>query len=382
MTQVQSILGEPSDTGLGASLDAFWGAWSNLSSNPTDSSSKSVVIETGQNVANTLNRFAAQLDTLDQNNRESMNTDVSKVNELIGTVAKYNDQIVAAEANGTTANDLRDARDNTLDQLSQVVGGQIIEHSNGSVAVYANGRMLVDGTTVKPIQLNNDQPPTVSYAGTTLPITGLGGTLGAEIEVSQTEIPNVMGQLDSLAKGIVQTVNSIHSAGTVFSGSPPVGSPAGNFFDTTASPPAGGDPLLTARGIRVLSTLTPDGVAASGAAAIGPGDNTAALALGALQTNTVAFTSASGSPLATASFGNFYNSTVGMVATSVQQAQDDSTVQGTLASNADTQRQSVSGVSTDEELVSLIEHQHAYQAAARLVTVVSDMADTLVNLGK
>jgi flagellar hook-associated protein 1 FlgK len=383
MTQVQTIMGEPSDTGLSASLDAFWGAWSNLSSNPTDSATKSVVIETGQNVANTLNRFAAQLDTLDQNNRESMNTDVSKVNELLGTISKFNDQIVAAESNGTTANDLRDGRDNALDQLSKIVGGQVIEHTNGAVAVYANGRMLVDGTTVKPLQMNDGQPPTVSYAGSsTLEVTGFGGTLGAEIEVSQTEIPKVMSQLDSLAKGLVQTVNSIHSAGTVFSGSPPVGAPAGNFFDTTATPPASGDPLLTARGIRVLSTLTPDSIAASGAGATGPGDNSTALALGNLQTTNVAFTDASGSTLATTSFGSFYNSTVGMVATSVQQAQDDSTVQATLASNADAQRQSVSGVSTDEELVSLIQHQHAYQAAARLVTIVNDMADTLVNLGK
>jgi flagellar hook-associated protein 1 len=382
LSQIQTVMGEPSDTGLGASLDAFWGAWSNLSSNPTDSATKSTVIETGQNVANTLNRFAAQLDTLDQNNREAMNTDVNKTNELLGTIAKYNDQIVAAESNGTTANDLRDARDNVLDQLSTIVGGQVVEHSNGSVAVYANGRMLVDGTTVKPIQMNDGQPPTVTYAGTALRIDGFGGTLGAEIEVSQTEIPKVMSQLDSLAKGLVQTVNSIHSAGTVFSGSPPVGSAAGNFFDTTASPPASGDPLLTARGIRVLSSLTTDGIASSGPSATGPGDNATALALGQLQTGSVSFTSASGSPLATASFGSFYNSTVGMVATSVQQAQDDSTVQGTLASNADTRRQSVSGVSTDEELVSLIQHQHAYDAAARLVNVVNDMADTLVNLGR
>ncbi|MEO7085026.1 MAG: flagellar hook-associated protein FlgK [Gemmatimonadaceae bacterium] len=382
LSQIQSLIGEPSDTGLSTSLDAFWGAWSNLSSNPTNAATKSVVIETGQNVANTLNRFASQLDNLDQNNREAMNVDVNKTNELLNTIAKYNSQIVAAESNGTTANDLRDARDNVLDQLSTIVGGQIIEHPNGSVAVYANGQMLVDDTTVKPIQMNDGQPPTVTYKGSTALIQGFSGTLGAEIEVSTTEIPKVISQLDSLAKGLVTTVNSIHSAGTVFSGSPPVGSPAGNFFDTTASPPAGGDPLLTARGIRVLSTLTTDGIASSGPSATGPGDNNTALALAGLQTGSVSFTSSGGAALATTSFGAFYNSTVGMVATSVQQSQDDSTVQSTLASNADTQRQSVSGVSTDEELVALIQHQHAYQAAARLVTVVSDMADTLINLGR
>ena len=74
--------------------------------------------------------------------------------------------------------------------------------------------------------------------------------------------------------------------------------------------------------------------------------------------------------------------TVGDVATQVSYAQDDSTVQATLVSNASTRRQSVSGVSTDEELIDVIQHQHSYQAAARLVSVVDEMTQTLVDLGR
>ena len=80
--------------------------------------------------------------------------------------------------------------------------------------------------------------------------------------------------------------------------------------------------------------------------------------------------------------GGFYTETVGQVASLGQQAQDNSTIQDTLASNAQTRRESVSGVSTDEELIAVIQHQHAYQAAARLVQVVSDMTQTLVDLGR
>ena len=86
--------------------------------------------------------------------------------------------------------------------------------------------------------------------------------------------------------------------------------------------------------------------------------------------------------MTTTRFGDFYSETVGIVATATRHAEDEATVQHTLASNADTRRQSVSGVSTDEELIKVIEAQHAYQGAARLVSVVDEMMQTLVDLGR
>jgi flagellar hook-associated protein 1 len=73
---------------------------------------------------------------------------------------------------------------------------------------------------------------------------------------------------------------------------------------------------------------------------------------------------------------------VGDLATETRYAEDDATVQKTIASSADARRQSVSGVSTDEELMNVVQHQHAYQAAARLVSVVDDMTQTLIDLGR
>jgi flagellar hook-associated protein 1 len=381
MSQVQSIFGEPSDTGLSASLDAFWSAWSDLASDPTNVSAKGVVRQAGNNVANTLNSFASQLDAVDQNNRDAMNANVDQVNALTTQIADVNNRIVSAESGGQTANDLRDQRDLLVDKLTGIVGGQVVEHANGSVAVYTGGAMLVDDTTVKQLEMHDGQPPTVTFAGSPSTIDGIGGTLGAQIDVSANRIPLVMSKLDALASGLVQTVNAIHSTGTVYSGNPPVGAPAGNFFDQTNPPPTGGDPLMTARNIRLAPTLVgASDVAASGPGATGPGNNDVAMALAGLRSNPVTLTSLAGTTTATIS--DFFNETVGSLATDVSQAQDNATVQGTLASNAKTRRDSVSGVSTDEELISVIDHQHAYQAAARLVQVVSDMTDTLVNLGR
>jgi flagellar hook-associated protein 1 FlgK len=310
-----------------------------------------------------------------------MSVDVQRVNELTTHISKLNDQIVSAESGGQSANDLRDARDKDLDELSQLVGAQTVEHSNGSVAVYAAGRMLVDGTVLRTVQVDAGNPPSISFGNGSPPITGMGGSLGAEVTVASQTIPDVMSRLDSLASSLVQNVNSIHSAGTVYSGSPPVASSAGNFFDVTTPAPSGTDPRMTARGIRLSSTLTTSSIATAGASAAGPGNNDTALSLSNLRDSMVSFSNADGTT-ETTKFGDFYSEAVGHVATMTQHAQDDATVQQTLASNADTRRQSVSGVNTDEELIKVIQAQHAYQGAARLVTVVDQMMDTLVNLGR
>jgi flagellar hook-associated protein 1 len=305
------------------------------------------------------------------------------VNELGGQIAQYNTQIVSAESSGNSANDLRDARDRLLDQLSKVAGGQVVERSNGAAEVYISGHMIVDGATAKPLQMVNGQPPSVTFPGAAGSLVGVGGTLGAEMTLSGTHIPDVMAKLDSLAKGVVQSVNAIHSTGKIYSGSPPVAATAGNFFDVTTPPPAGVDPLLTARGMRLASTMTDStAVAVSGPSSIGPGNNDVALAIAGLQTSAQTITSAGGATIATAALGDFYNSIVGDLATTTSQAEDDSTVKSTLMSNADTRRQSTSGVSTDEELISVIQHQHAYQAAARLVNTVDEMMQTLISLGQ
>ena len=381
LSQIQSILGEPSDTGLNAALDKFWGAWSDLSADPTNSAAKSVVKEAGNDVANTLNRYASQLDQLSANNRDRMAVDVGRVNELAAHISKLNDQIVAAESGGQTANDLRDARDKDLDEMSQLVGAQVVEHQNGSVAVYAGGRMLVDGTVLRTLQVDPGDPPKISFGNGSPPIDSLGGSLGAEQTLSTQTLPDIMSRLDSLASSLVQNVNAIHTAGTAYVGNPPTATPAGNFFDVTTPPPSGTDPRLTARGIRLSLTLTTSGVATASAGATGPGNNDTALALSNLRDSMVSFTNADGTTQTT-KFGDFYSEAVGHVATMTQHAQDDATVQHTLASQADTRRQSVSSVNTDEELIKVIQAQHAYQGAARLVSVVDQMMDTLVNLGR
>jgi flagellar hook-associated protein 1 FlgK len=136
------------------------------------------------------------------------------------------------------------------------------------------------------------------------------------------------------------------------------------------------------------STLTLDATIATDASQIAasgdinaPTDNTAALALSALRTTggTVSYTTPGG-VIETGSFLGFFRSTVTSLGINVKAAVDDATVYRTLSDQADARRQSVSGVSTDEELVNMMRVQQSYTAATKLIKTADEMLQTLLSL--
>jgi flagellar hook-associated protein 1 FlgK len=373
LEQIESIFGEPSDSGLSSTLNQFWSSWSDLANNPTSETARGVVQQRGTQLAGLINNFAKRLDVLQSSTRDRINNTVEQVNALAKQVAVLNEQIIASESGGHPANDLRDARDRAVDAMAKLVPTRVVEHSDGSAAVLLGSYTLVDGDTVNTIEpkvvAGTPTSYAIGYAKSSTPFTRVGGALGAMLDALNTDIPTVRGQLDTLAAGLVSAVNAQHTQGWTAAGA---GVP---FFD-----PAG----TTASSIALSSQVKADAsVIAAGGTVNATGDNSIALALSRLRDQALASGSLpSGSPLAGTTFNNFYRDLVSRVALDTSSADQSATVYQTLAAQADTRRQSVSGVSTDEEMVSLIKHQAAYSAAARLVKVADEMAQTLVQLGQ
>ncbi|MEO8944894.1 MAG: flagellar hook-associated protein FlgK, partial [Gemmatimonadaceae bacterium] len=137
LSSISQIFGEPSDTGLANSLNKFYSSWGDLANNPTSSAAQSVVQQRGAAVASQLNQFSSNLDQLSSNTLSATNQQVNSINQFTSQIAVLNKQIVAAESDGTTtANDLRDARDNAIDSLSQIVPVRVIAQPNGSENIY------------------------------------------------------------------------------------------------------------------------------------------------------------------------------------------------------------------------------------------------------
>jgi flagellar hook-associated protein 1 FlgK len=392
LSQIEGIFGEPSDQAMAGALDAFWSSWSDLSNNPGSSSAQAVVRQRGIEVATTLNRFSARLTDLEANSRAQLATSVEEVNRLASQLADLNTQITTAEVGGNMAPDLRDSRDRIADQLAKLAGARIMPQSNGTMSFLIGGSAIVDGNSARPLEVRAGSPTTVGIVGSPDPLLQLEGTLGAITTVLNSDIPDVRAKLDTLAMGIVNGVNFLHTSGWTAAGDA-----LGNANWNTATPPTGSrvnffDPArTTAASISISSQVAANaGVIASGRAQNAPGDNSLALTIGSLRdgTGVAALQTAMGNAAFAAqvaltggaTYGDSFRNTVTGIGMQVRAADNSASVYETLANQAETRRSSVAGVSIDEELTLLLRHQQAFQAASRLVNAADEMAQSLLQM--
>ena len=82
----------------------------------------------------------------------------------------------------------------------------------------------------------------------------------------------------------------------------------------------------------------------------------------------------------TATLNNFLAAMVGEIGSQVADAEMDSDYQTIIMNQLQNQRESVSGVSIDEEMIQLIKYQMGYTAAGKLVVSAEEMLDTVIEL--
>lgn len=75
----------------------------------------------------------------------------------------------------------------------------------------------------------------------------------------------------------------------------------------------------------------------------------------------------------------FYNALISRLSTQAQESKNQLETQKEMFKNLVSQRQSVSGVSLDEEMANMVKFQHGYNAAARVISTMDQMLDTIIN---
>ncbi len=391
LAEIEGVLGEPSETGLANTLDQFWNSWNDLANNPGNASAQGVVRQRGQQVAYTLNTYATRLDDLANRTRGRLSGMVSELNTIAQQVASVNRSVTSAEVGGVMSPDLRDTRDRLADQLSKMAGVRVEMQKDGTMGVYLGTMMLVDRGSARQLEVQSGTTLTVGFVGDPDPIMGVSGEIGELMNFLNTDIPAVRSRLDSLARGLVNGVNEYHAAGWTAAGDalggsvwPPALGPTGsrvNFFD----------PAFTGAGtMRLSAEVTANAaVIASGDVQNAPGNNTIALALGALRDDAgmAALQARMGAAFATQvgfttgeNFNDHYQVTVTNVGVQAADARNQFEVYDTLTTQAENRRQSVAGVSIDEELALMLRHQQAYSAATRLIRVADEMAQALLGM--
>ncbi|MDQ6827893.1 MAG: flagellar hook-associated protein FlgK [Gemmatimonadota bacterium] len=357
---IEGVFGEPSDHGLANTLDKFWASWSALANAPSDSSAKLSVRQAGTAVTEELHNFAQRLGDIETVTRGELSSKVSAFNEQAHQVADLNIKIAELEGGGKVASDLRDSRDRAIDAMSKLGNVRVLEQANGSVNVVLGSTTVVDGATSKDLAVSGTDPNSVVVKGQTDKLHDMGGSLGATSDALNTTIPTVRAQLDTLASGMVSAVNTLHSTGWTAAAA----GTGTNFFDPTG---------VTAATIDLSSQVKSNAAyIAAGTTVNGAGDNTLALQLAGLRTQKVTIGTT------TASINEYYSNLVTDVGFQVNSADNSATVHDTLTLNANTRRKSETGVSVDEELISIMKFQQAYTAASKLVNVADEMAQSIL----
>lgn len=383
LSQIETILSEPSEQALNELMKQFFNGWQELSGRPEDPALRINLREAANNLATGIQDIYSQLASLHKDMNAELSTMVKEVNGITKQIASLNQQITASIAAGQNPNDLQDKRDLLLEQLSGKTDLQaILDPNTGAMNVYIGGQALV--TDIRSFDLvadpsGPDGDVILKYAptGATADIRGgaLQGLLTSrDVYLSTTNLQGVPYKLNLIAKQLIDSVNNLHHTGTDLDGN------AGqDFFVYNAAGPAASiavNPILfgvggTHPGDPIASL---NQIAAAGTPSQGVADNRVALALAQLQTTGIA-------GLGGFTFDGYYDATLTQVGAESQQQSRKADLQTTLlASIKDRQAQSA-GVSTDEEMANVIKFQKSYQASARMVSVIDQMLDQLLSMG-
>lgn len=367
---LEATIGEPGATGFSKDLSKFWSAWSDVANSPASESARSVLLERGKAVADRLATMYEDTATQWQQGLTTTTALVTQVNTTAANVADLNTRILAITNAGGSANELMDQRDLLVTSLSGLVGASVRTREDGTVDVMVAGNALVSGNKVNALEVSptsaasfqdamDGDAVSLRWAGSTHPAGIEGGRVaGLLTTLAPADSGGILtragASLNHVAQTLHDSVNEVHQQGYTVAGYP--STTAGDFFAI------GGDPAALHLGVAITS---PAGIAVAGAGK-GPLDNSIGTKLAALATSTTGADSA-------------WSAFVVDLGVKSASAASRATVAEAARTTAATAQLAQTSVDTDEESVNMLAFQRAYEGAARVLTAVDEMLDTLIN---
>jgi flagellar hook-associated protein 1 len=366
LQQIQNIFGLSStansagSTALGTAINSFFSALSALTSNPSDTATRQNVLTAANALTGAFNSAANQFSQVSSSLNQQVVGDVDQVNSLTTTIASLNSQITSLSPNAD-AGVLEDQRQLAITQLSQLVGlNQISTENNGITLTTSSGAVLVSGS--KSFAVNTTQVGGMTHIlagvdGQDVTANLAGGDLGGVLEARDQQLPSYQKALDSLAFGLGSEVNAQNVLGVDGNGNP------GAALFSLPPTQSGAAALIQ------VATADPSAIAAAA-----PGEGSAGNA------NVLAGLSSAG-VMGGQTASQFLASFLGQIGSDVSAATTDNSAQQAMLSQLTTQRDSLSGVSLDEEAANLTQYQRAYQAAAQVFNIGNSIMASVLNLG-
>jgi len=378
---------EPSESGIRNTLDQFFIALQELSTNPESRAVRALVRERAIVLADTIRTTYQQLDPLRKQLDSEIRAKVSEINSIAAQIADITREISMVIASGDMPNDLFDKRENLVRELARIADITVIERSHGHLVIGIGGVSLVDGVHHREIvaaDTDGDGFADLTWSGTNIGVSLRSGELAALVEGRDELIPGYMDMLNDFARDLIVRVNEIHNAGYGLydafdpnqyepidpDGGPPPAPPGRDFFKDDSDDPKYLE--FAAAYISLADDILADAsnIAASFNGAIGDGSN--ALRLASLKDERF-MSNGTSTP------GDYFSSMISELGVQAQKAARMVEHQEVLLGHLERLDASVSGVSLDEELTKLVQYQHAFAAASRLITTVDEAIDVIIN---
>ncbi|MCK9362282.1 MAG: flagellar hook-associated protein FlgK [Syntrophales bacterium] len=363
----QESSGGPSDL-----LNKFWNAWEEASANPGQQAARNALLSVAGNLTATIRRIDSELTQVVTDAGSRIDDVVSQINITLSKIADLNSKITSYAEDRGDANTLKDSRTELLMNLSDMLDISYTEDDKGNVNVFLpGGQSLIlgskswqlavetQGGTVSDIVYADNSDKSLKNAI----VSGEKGRLAALVEVGDTLVPGYRDKLDSFVAKLVSEVNALHRQGYDASGN--VG---GDFFD----PPAAPATEVDAGSFRVSAAIVSDFNKIAAASTVN-GDGENALLIGQIREKSVM----SGG---TSTLNDYYGSLVGEIGQDVADAKNNVDYRTSVMTQLTNRRESVSGVSLDEEMMNLIKYQMSYNTSGKLVSTVNEMLATLMQL--
>ena len=163
-------------------------------------------------------------------------------------------------------------------------------------------------------------------------------------------IPDVMQKFDDLAKNLIKKVNDFHKVGYALDGTTGI-----DFFGGTG-----------AGSIQVNKIILDDPAKISASINGDVGNNEVALAISSLRNETKIL--------------GFYNSIVSDIGLRSRISSDNENLHRMILNQLESQRDAVSGVSIDEEMLNMIKFQKMFEASAKVIQTVNEMIDAVLSM--
>lgn len=317
---IEGIFNEPSDTAISSSLNSFFNSWSELSKDPQSSGVKSVVIENGKYLSNSINSAFKRLESLEEGLDKQSEYIMDEVNSMLSQLDKLEKNIKIIQGSGKSPNDFLDQRDQLLDNLSFKLNINDKDVKATLKKAYdANGKVTLDDLTKSGVKISGE----------------LEGTLSMKQEINKYK-----GGLKQLANTITSNVND-----------------------------AAGQEIFKAKDGELIS-INPEMLQEPEKINV-----TADIALKVYELKSEKV-NINGKDM---TINTFYNSMIQDLGQSSAAVIRDESNQSKLLENIDNSRSSVSGVSLDEEMISLVQLQHTYSANAKVMSTIDSLLDVVVN---